>query len=207
MRLERGSAASPLSKGSDRRWPIGSKNTPVRKEGRGRRVRTTRDGPGSADAEDHTRRAGDGAASRRRGAHGRPRKRGATDHPFEPDSGSDEPLRDRRSETSPEEPFPGNLSSRLPSRDLSSLRRPATKKERARPGGVAISGETRPSNGLPLVSSSGPQGPSDGQESTTGGRGHNRNPADPGGVRDRGAPRTPWGQGPAPDGTAGSLQT
>lgn len=58
--------------------------------------------------------------------------------------------------------------------------------------GARSAGETRPSNGLPLVSSSGPQGPADSEESTTGRGGHNRNPADRGECA-IGEPRAPAG--------------
>ncbi len=196
MRLERGSAASPLSKGSDRRWPIGSKNTPVRNEGRGRRVRTIRDEPGSASAEDHTRRAGNGAVQRRRGARGRPRKRGATDHPFEPNSGSN------RARAFPA-PRDEDLST---TRTATKLRSQPTCDYRGRTGsagrGARSAGETRPSNGLPLVSSSGPQGPADSEESTTGRGGHNRNQSC---VRRSDGTAVAWGAcGPAARATSGS---
>lgn len=87
MRLERGSAASPLSKGSDRRSSVGSKNTPARKGGRGRRVRTTGVHPGSVRTEGRTRRTRERRMKRTRDAeraHAGPRERGATDHPFDP---------------------------------------------------------------------------------------------------------------------------
>lgn len=198
MRLERGSAASPLSKGSDRRWPIGSKNTPVRNEGRGRRVRTN---PGRTRLGESR---GPHAARGRRSGAAAPR-------------GARKTAETRSNRPSVRAKLRKQPSSRVPSTsgrgpvDDANRNLPATPTYLRLPGnglGRAWCALRRRDATVERASTRfvvGTAGTLRQRRVHHGPRGTQQESRGPGGVCDRGAPRTRWGQGPEAARAAGSL--